>query len=333
MWTEIERWIRRQLSTYPRLRSLAGAVRRKLLPARWRARAFQHWDERVGDVEAGRHRGWLDWPTVEEEYVRPWISGDPEEGYLPYLFKRHVADLPAPRVLSLGCGGGNLERAMIDLDLARRVDAFDVSPESIRLAEELAASAGVAERIRYAVADLDHIELAPAAYDVVFAKMALHHLENLEHVYSQIRRSLAPGGVFMFNEFVGPSRFQWTHLQLEMMNELLRALPERQRKAAPFKRVLRPNLEDIKTLDPSESVRSAEILPLLAEHFDVVEHRPFGGTLLHILLSHVMEAFDLEDEKDLSILRLMFLHERTLIRQGVLPSDFACVVARPRSGP
>ncbi len=328
----MEHWIRRQLSTRPRLRSLAAVARRLLVPSRWRARASQHWDSQVGEVEAGHQRGWLDWPILEEEYVRPWISGDSEEGYLPYLFKRHLDELPASRVLSLGCGGGNLERAMIDLRLAERIDAFDVSPESIRLAAELAASAGMAERIRYAVADLDHLELPPGTYDVVIAKMALHHLENLERVYRQIRQSLLPGGIFMFNEFVGPSRFQWTNLQLELMNELLEALPERQRRAAPFKRVVRPDLEDMKTLDPSESVRSEEIVPLLAECFDVVDHRPYGGTLLHILLSHVMASFDLEDAKDLSILRLMFLHERTLIRQGVLPSDFACVVARPRVG-
>ena len=79
-------------------------------------------------------------------------------------------------------------------------------------------------------------------------------------------------------------------------------------------------------------MRSAEILPLLEDYFEIVEHKPFGGTLLHVLLSHLMEAFDLEDEKELSILRLMFLHERTLICHGVLPSDFACVVARPLAG-
>ena len=291
--------------------------------------ASRHWDEHVGEVESGQPRGWLDWQFIEEEYIRPQISGDSGTSYLPYLFHRHVDALPAARVLSLGCGGGNLERAMIDLGLAEQIDAFDVSPESIRLAKELAASAGMAERIGYAVADLDRIEVAPATYDVVIAKHALHHLENLEHIYDQVRLSLRPGGLLMFNEFVGPSRFQWSDLQLELMNELLEALPKRQRKAAPFLRVVRPELEDMKTLDPSEAIRSAEVLPLLEERFEIVEYKPYGGTLLHILLSHVMAGFDLEDEHQRGILRLMFLHERTLIRHGVLPSDFACVVARP----
>ncbi len=330
MWGDLELWIRRRLSVHPRLRAVATAARRRLQPARWKALASRHWDERVGEVESGDQRGWLDWPIVEEEYIRPQISGDPEVGYLPHLFERHASELPVPRVLSLGCGGGNLERALVDLDLAQRIDAYDVSPESIRLAGELAARAGMSEQIHYEVADLDRIELPRNTYDVVFVKHALHHLENLEHIYDQIRSSLVAGGVFMFNEFVGPSRFQWTNLQLELMNELLAALPERQRKSAPFLRVVRPELEDMKTLDPSEAARSGEILPLLEDYFEVVDHKPYGGALLHILLSHVMESFDLEDENHLSILRLMFLYERTLVRQGLLPSDFACVVARPR---
>ncbi len=328
MWTELERWTRRRLSAYPRLRGLALAVRRRLARVRGPALASRHWDRRVSEVEAGAGQGWLDWPIVEEEYVRPQVSGDSRVGYRQYFVDRYLST-PAERILSLGCGGGNLERLLIGDGAAEQVDGFDVSPDSIRLAEQLAASAGMAERIRYAVADLDTLELRPASYDAVVAKMALHHLEDLEHVYSQVRCSLKPGGVFMFNEFVGPSRFQWTDLQLELMNELLRALPERQHKAAPFTRIVRPKLADMKILDPSEAVRSAEILPLLERHFEVVEYKPYGGTLLHILLSHVMPAFDLEDERDLSILRLLFLYEKTLVRQRALPSDFAFVVARP----
>ncbi|MEM7582946.1 MAG: class I SAM-dependent methyltransferase [Acidobacteriota bacterium] len=330
MWRRFERWCRIRLSAHPRLRAVASSLRRRLMPSRWAALASRHWDERVGDVEAGRQRGWLDWPLVEVEHVRPQISGDPEVYYLQYFFERHMGFKPAASILSLGCGGGNLERALIDVGMAHRVEGIDVSPESIRLANELAAQAGLGDRLRYRVGDIDGIELPEDTHDVVIAKMALHHLENLEHIYEQIRRTLKPGGLLMINEFVGPSRFQWTDQQLQLMNELLERLPKKARRAAPFARILRPELEDMKTLDPSESVRSAEVIPVLEQSFEVVDLKPYGGTLLHILLSHVMAGFDLEDEKDLSILRLMFLYERTLVEHQVIPSDFAFLVARPR---
>lgn len=330
MWKRFERWCRVRLSRHPRLKARASALRRRLIPARWNALASRHWDARVGEVESGGPQGWLDWPILEEEHIRPQVSGNSRVYYLQHFFDRHVDRLPVDRILSLGCGGGNLERALIDVGAARAVDGLDVSPESIRLAEEMAAEAGMADRLHYAVEDIDRVELAPAAYDVVIAKMALHHFTNLEHIFEQVARALKPEGLLLVNEFVGPSRFQWTDLQLELMNRMFAALPVANRRAAPFDRILRPELEDMKTLDPSESVRSAELVPLLEERFEIVERKPFGGTLLHIPLSHVMKSFDLEDERDLAILRLMFLYERTLIEHGVLPSDFVYLVARPR---
>jgi hypothetical protein len=44
----------------------------------------------------------------------------------------------------------------------------------------------------------------------------------------------------------------------------------------------------------------------------------------------MMPTFDLENDDQVAFLRLLFLFERTLVGQGVLASDFAYVVARPR---
>lgn len=82
-------------------------------------------------------------------------------------------------------------------------------------------------------------------------------------------------------------------------------------------------------MDPTEATRSAEIMPLLFRHFEIVEFNPYGGTLLHFLLHHVTPLLDLEDEKDLSILLMIFCFEKTLIKHKVTTSDFAYVVSRP----
>ena len=230
-WNPIELWIKRQLSRSPRAKRLASAVRRRLLPAFRHGEASRHWDERVVDVESAAPQGWLDVELVEVEHIRPQVTGDPEVSYLQSFLDHHLVHRPVDRLASLGCGGGNLERALVVHDAARRIDAFDVSPESIELARRLADEAGFGERIRYEVTDIDRIELEPGVYDAVVIKQALHHFEALEHVYEQIRRALVPGGVFMFNEFVGPSRFQWTDAQLDRMNAMLRALPKRIRRA------------------------------------------------------------------------------------------------------
>ncbi len=330
-WNRFEIWVKRRLSLHPRLKRLASVLRRRL--PRWRQGvAARHWDQRVTEVETGGPQGWLDSELVEREHIRPQISGDPDVSYLEHFCRRHVfrssGGRPAGRVLSLGCGGGNLERALLHLGAAEKIDAYDESPESIDLARDLARREGMEERIRYQVADVNRIALEPAAYDVAIAKMALHHFERLEHVCGEVRQALRPGGLFMFNEFVGPSRFQWTDPQLRLMNRMLEALPESIRRRAPVAKIVRPLLADMIAQDPSESVRSAEILPVVEERFEIVERKPYGGTLLHILLSHVLPLFDLEDQGHLACLRLLMLTERTLVEHGVVSSDFVYVVAR-----
>jgi len=85
-------------------------------------------------------------------------------------------------------------------------------------------------------------------------------------------------------------------------------------------------------MDPTEAVDSAQILPLLTRHFEIVEHREYGGTLLHLVLNHVMANFDVTDELQASLVKMIFLFEQTLVEQEVLDSDFCYVVARPLPG-
>lgn len=294
-----------------------------------------HWDRTVGKVESKELKGWLDWEFVETEHIRPQLSGDRDVYYLQHFFRRHLPSMPVGHALSLGCGGGNLERALIQLDSAHRIDAYDASPESIRIARELATKDGLHDRIHYEIADINRLVLPEKAYDYVVCKMSLHHFEALEHVYAQIRRALKPGGVFMFNEFVGPTRFQWTDRQLALVNGLLRALPKRHRRSVltgnELTEISRPTIDEMIGVDPTEAIRSADIIPVLETQFEILERRDYGGTLLHLLLNHVMATFDLDDEEQASLLRTIFLYERTLLEQKVIDSDFSYVVARPRA--
>lgn len=334
---DLEIRLRRFLSRYPRLKRLASAVRRRML---WRGGdAAAHWDAQVGEVESSTPRGWLDVELVERFHIRPQISGDPDVFFLEHFRRHHLAGpalrAPVARMLSLGCGGGNLERALIEIGAATHVEAVDASPSSIELAAQLATGAGLADRLDYRVADIDRIELEPRRYDAVVAKMSLHHFERLEHVFDQVAASLKPGGVLMFNEFVGPTRFQWTDEQLDHMNRLLHALPARIRNRTAMAEIRRPLVADVIAQDPSESIRSSDIMPLVRERFQIVEEKPYGGTLLHILLEQVLPVIDLNDEQDRALVRLVTLYERGLVETGRLPSDFVYVVARPHteSGP
>jgi ubiquinone/menaquinone biosynthesis C-methylase UbiE len=290
----------------------------------------------VGLVESRALKGWLDWEFIEVEHIRPSLSGDKNVYYLQHFLENHLPRRPVQRALSLGCGGGNLERALIHLNAAQAMDAYDASPESIRLASQLAEKEGLSHRIKYAVCDINKLELAEDSYDFIVAKMSLHHFSDLDHIYGQIRRALKPNGVFMFNEFVGPTRFQWTDLQLFHANRILNTLPAKYRYSAYTGQVLteicRPTIREMIEMDPTEAINSSSIMPLLEKHFDILEHKEYGGTLLHLLMNHIMANFDTDDESQAALAKIIFLYEQTLIENKVLESDFCYVVARAKSG-
>ena len=70
---------------------------------------------------------------------------------------------------------------------------------------------------------------------------------------------------------------------------------------------------------------------LIEERFEIVYRADFGGTLLQFVLSDIAGNFDPADPKDVAMIDLVCLYEKTLIDEGVLPSDFVYLVARRSS--
>jgi hypothetical protein len=90
-----------------------------------------------------------------------------------------------------------------------------------------------------------------------------------------------------------------------------------------------PTLHSVMAVDPSESIRSAEIVPLLCRHFDIVEFKPMGGAILQFLLADIAGNFREEDGE--KVLEMLFAVEDTLMAVGDLDSDFAYIVATPKA--
>ncbi|MGD9892017.1 MAG: class I SAM-dependent methyltransferase [Dehalococcoidia bacterium] len=113
------------------------------------------------------------------------LDGAPEWPSLRAL----LPDLRDRSVLDLGCGFGWFCRWARGQGAAR-VLGIDVS-------ERMLARARATTRdpaITYTRADMEHLALTPASYDLVYSSLALHYIENLEALLAEVFRSLAPGG-------------------------------------------------------------------------------------------------------------------------------------------
>jgi SAM-dependent methyltransferase len=90
-----------------------------------------------------------------------------------------------------------------------------------------------------------------------------------------------------------------------------------------------PGRHSVIAWDPSEAARSSQLLPSLRRHFEIIEVKPLGGTILQFLLAGIAGNFSSDDGE--RVLRMLFNIEDTLMEVGDLESDFLFIVAKPKS--
>ena len=108
------------------------------------------------------------------------------------------------------------------------------------------------------------------------AHSILHHIENLEHAFDEIEKAMKPDATLIGNEYVGPNRFHFSDRALSIMNELLSCLPPR---SGSYERKERPRPEFMIKNDPTEAVRSEDLVPMIEQRFDVLDRKELGGTI------------------------------------------------------
>lgn len=260
-------------------------------------------------------------------------TGDPAREWLGSWAHRYFAG-DRLRVLVLGCGEGWLERSIASWDCVEHIDAVDLAEEAVDRARQKARELGL-KKIDYGIVDLNRGRLPATSYDVVIAHSILHHVENLEHVYGEIDRVMDREATLIINEYVGPNRFQFSDDVLAIINDLMRCLPPRLRRSALEPRTYevreRATVEMMIANDPSEAVRSEDLVPFTKRSFEILDTRPIGGTILMHLLYDIVQNFRFDDPKDRAIIELICALEGALVDAGAIGSDFALMAARKRT--
>ena len=290
----------------------------------------------LGESDAGR-RDWCQYWTVEK-----------------YLKKY----LPVEKCLSICCGFGEIERMLARLNVARQIIGVDIAPGAIEKARERAAAEGLGN-IDYRVADLNVDSLPAEEYDVIWANGALHHIRELNLVAEKLKRALKPGGFLVSNEYVGPDYQQLPVRQQEIINAVRHLLPQDLRspsgptvaggmlarlrglvcralcsrpssdEAIYSRRWEMPGVEQFLATDPSECVRSSEIIPTLQRNFNDIDVRYFNGSVLFYALEQAFyDNFDHNNIHHRRILELLFAIEDHFIETGEIQRDNAHIICR-----
>lgn len=301
--------------------------------------AAQHWDEWQLQRAPGQFADWADHPFAFAQ-ICDNAFGDGSRDFIEHI-RRCLPDLAQAHVLSLCCGDGAFEYSLLQKGVFGRVTGFDVSAERVRAgnaAFQGMGDAAFATKIRLECKDVNTAPYGDAQYDIVFAKSALHHIENLEHAFQQIARCLKPGGKLVTIDFFGPTRFQWTEQQLKVRSwfwqHRVPAELRLDRQGHEIPEISRPDVDAMIAMDPSEAVRSGELYGLLQRYFTLRHDVALGGSLVNLLLyGDIVNNFDPERAEHNAVIREAFALERLLMDMGVLGSDFRLIIAEPLPRP
>lgn len=283
--------------------------------ARRREEVSRFWDSHHG----GSSLYWAEVPRIREHVNR--LITEVQWLFPLTALKITWAYRTLPRGLSIGCGSGVLERNARMLGICERIDAYDVSRESIREARRLARKEKL-DGIRYRVADCDRIELPRNKYDIAFFHGSLHHIADPERMLAQVRRSLKPHGLLFLDDYVGPSRDEWTDEHLIHAREAYEEIPEELR--------VLPVNRPVDWDDPSEMIASSRILPAVRSHFEILQEKPYWGNLLFPLFCAV-DGKRLSAAEHVPLVDRLISREIELVRDGTFQDPlFTVLVARTR---
>ncbi len=155
--------------------------------ARFRTGAGLGWHEHDHDLFDGTER-----------FFRPGYAVHLTSEWIPALDGVEAKLRAGASVADVGCGHGASTILMAEAFPASRFVGFDYHEASIAVARTRAASAGLADRVRF--------EVAPAAtfpgsgYDLVTMFDCLHDMGDPSGAAAHVRRTLAPDGTWMIVE-------------------------------------------------------------------------------------------------------------------------------------
>jgi len=231
--------------------------------------------------------------------------------------------------LTLGCGTGRCERALISQGVGLSFHGIDISERAIARAREIAKEQNLP--LTYEVADLNFVRLPEKTFDLVVAQTCLHHILFLERVAEQIWHSLKNNGYIWIHDFIGETQFQYDLKRVSIANKILRVLPEKLKK----NRITGQLVEEIKRPEPGrlcspfESIRSSEIVPVLQRWF-TIEWKIEFDAFLRLVVPPGTRAAYLENEDTKALFEILMLLDRLCVEEEIVQPSGGQYLMRPR---
>jgi SAM-dependent methyltransferase len=273
-------------------------------------------------------------------YLRPLQEqfgfSHPEDFFAKKILA-HAAQIGrAPRIVSIGSGNCDAEvriaQAMHAAGLTDfRFECLDLTPAMLERGRVLAREAGLEAQFEFSNADFN--KWRPSRrYDVVMANQSLHHVIDLEHLFSAIAEAIGDDGVFITSDMIGRNGHQRWPEALAILQEFWRELPESHRYNLQLRRQEPEFMNWDCSVEGFEGVRAQDILPLLIERFGFRFFLAFGNLVTPIVDRSFGHHFDANGEWDRDFIDRLQARDQAEIEAGTIkPTHLMAVLCNDRS--
>lgn len=153
-------------------------------------------------AEAYRTGGGVSWAELGDEVRRaqadanrPLFVHQLGQELLPQVPDLHGVLEAGARVADVGCGGGWSAIGLARAYPGVTVDGYDLDAPAVELARRNAEDAGVADRVRFHVADAADVAAVDGTYDAVFAFECIHDVPDPVAVLAAMNRLARDRGI------------------------------------------------------------------------------------------------------------------------------------------
>jgi len=246
------------------------------------------------DIRSFTHYFAKYWNNLElvKRYKNKLATGKENLHWIDDILIRFKKFVPFKRVLIVGCGNGWLERKLFDMGIGLEFDSFDISKKYIQEAKEKRGE----RPINYFIENVNEMKsIENDRYDAVFNFAILHHAAKVDFAVKKLSQVLKKTGLLFNEEYIGPSKNQYSNEHLKIMLNVMSDLPEYLRSKYP----LRPHIMNFR-IEPTEAIHSDQILSSFKRYFDVVYERNLNGGIAYQILWNNIEKFEDTSDKEAS---------------------------------
>lgn len=292
----------------------------------------RHWSSKTTASSPGKVRWWQS-PHIMSHYNKT-VSNNPAESLID-VAKRKAKGRTFEEGVSIGCGTGAKEMNLIKAKLVHFFHLFELSDVRIEEGLKLAKKLGISDRVAFSNGDgFDCFK--DESVDFVHWNNSLHHMFDVAQAVQWSQNVLKVGGMFYMDDFIGPTRFQWSDNALGLINRIRAVLPDRyllspyhpkEDKILLDKPVTRPNPHVLSMRDPSEAADSGRILESVRKYFPDAEISLTGGVVYSLALEDIIFNYNEEDEYDKTLLDLLMIIDELFVKNFENESLYATALA------